>query len=137
MADVLVVEDNPGDVKLIEKAFTSSQVSLHTVGTGEDALDFLRAENGYEDVPRPDLVLLDLSLPTKNGDEVLREMEDEPRLSRIPVIVFTSSGDVRDVTETYERGANAYLTNPSSFSGFVDIAEQLERFWLETAKLPP
>ncbi len=130
-----MVEDNPGDIRLIEKAFEGSPVDMSTVENGEDALEFLLKEAGTC-ASGIDLVLLDLKLPNKNGEEVLEEIRDEPRLNHVPVIILTSSEDEDDVVEMYERGANAYLTKPVSFEGFVKMAEEVEGFWLETAELP-
>jgi len=130
-----VVEDNPGDIRLIQKAFEESPVGMRTVENGEDAIELLLEEAGGC-ASGVDLVLLDLKLPNKNGEEVLDEIRDEPRLNHVPVIILTSSEDEDDVVEMYERGANAYLTKPVSFEGFVKMAEEVEGFWLETAELP-
>jgi CheY-like chemotaxis protein len=137
--EILLVEDNPGDVKLTQKAFENAALrnDLNVVTDGQEALDYLYQRGEYADAPRPDLVLLDLNLPRKNGDEVLEEIKDDDELRRIPVVILTSSEAEEDIVETYDLHANAYLTKPVSFDGFKDIVTQIEGFWFEVVRFPP
>lgn len=136
--EILLVEDNPGDVKLTEKAFEDVQLAnnLHVVGDGVEAMNFLRQEGEYSYAPRPDIVLLDLNLPRKNGDEVLKEIKNDDELRDIPVVILTSSDAEEDVVETYNNYANAYLTKPVDFDGFTDIVKKIEGFWFTVVKFP-
>ncbi|KKF39524.1 chemotaxis protein CheY [Halorubrum saccharovorum] len=137
--DILLIEDNPGDIRLTQEAFDESPIAntLHVVNDGVDALAFLNKRGDYEDVPRPDLILLDLNLPRKNGDEFLEELhETAPRLARIPVIVLTSSQAEEDIVTSYELQANAYLTKPVDPSEFIATIQSFEEFWIEVARLP-
>ncbi len=139
-ADILLIEDNPGDIRLTQEAFNESRIAntLHVVNDGIEALDFLNKRDGYEDAPRPDLILLDLNLPQKNGDEFLEELyETEPHLARIPVIVLTSSQAEEDIVKSYELRANAYMTKPVDPSEFIATIQSFEDFWLEVVRLPP
>jgi len=139
-ADILLIEDNPGDIRLTQEAFDESRIAntLHVVNDGIEALDFLNRRNGYEDAPRPDLILLDLNLPQKNGDEFLEELyETETHLARIPVIVLTSSQAEEDIVKSYDLRANAYMTKPVDPSKFIATIQSLEDFWLEVVRLPP
>lgn len=137
--EVLLAEDNPGDARLTEKAFEQGNIlnNLHTVEDGVEAMKFLRREGEYQDRPRPDLVLLDLNMPRKDGWEVLEEIKEDPDLARIPVIVLTSSEAEEDIVKSYELQANAYLTKPVDFQGFLDIVHGFEEFWLSVVKMPP
>ena len=137
--DILLVEDNPGDVRLTREAFKDGQIcnDLHVVTDGVEALDFLYQRGDYADAPFPDLILLDLNLPRKNGDEVLEEINDDPDLARIPVIVLTSSGAQEDVVQSYDLQANAYLTKPVDPSAFVEVVQSFKSFWLSVVRLPP
>ena len=137
-ADVLLVEDNPGDVRLTREAFEEGSVptTLHVVGDGVDALDFLHQRGDHDDAPRPDIVLLDLNLPRKNGDEVLEEVNDDTDLARIPIVVLTSSEAEADVVHSYDLQANAYLTKPVDPAAFIDAMQTFERFWLSIVRLP-
>ncbi|WP_224450511.1 response regulator [Haloprofundus salilacus] len=136
--DILLVEDNPGDVRLTKEALNDGQIAntLHVVKDGVDALDFLFQRNDYADAPRPDLVLLDLNLPRKNGDEVLGELHEDPDLRFIPVIVLTSSEAEMDIVKSYKLCANGYLTKPVDPNEFIDMILELERFWLSIVRLP-
>ena len=138
-AEILLVEDNPGDVRLTEEAFDEAQIAntLHVATDGVEALDFLHQRGEYADAPRPDIILLDLNLPRKNGDEVLSEIQDDPDLSCIPVIVLTSSEAEEDVERSYELHANAYLTKPVDPERFIDIVQSFQEFWLSVVRLPP
>lgn len=137
--DILLVEDNPGDVRLTREAFeqTALETDLHVVRDGEEALAFLQRRDGYDDAPRPRLVLLDLNLPKVDGLEVLRKLKEDPTLRRVPVVVLTGSEAREDIAESYDRYSNAYLTKPVDPSEFVDLIEAIESFWLSAAKLPP
>ncbi|WP_415382461.1 response regulator [Halosimplex sp. TS25] len=138
-ADILLVEDNPGDVRLTREAFRDGHIrnALHVVTDGVEALDFLRQRGDHADAPRPDVVLLDLNLPRKNGDEVLDEIRDDPELERLPVVVLTSSKAQEDVVESYELQANAYLTKPVDPSEFIETVQSIQEFWLCVVRLPP
>lgn len=138
-ADILLVEDNPGDIRLTREAFEESRIAntLHVVTDGVEALEFLRGEGEYVDAPRPDIVLLDLNLPRKNGDEFLEELREEsPRLARIPIIVLTSSKAEEDIVQSYELQANAYMTKPVDPEEFIDTIQTFKTFWLEIVRLP-
>ena len=136
--DILLVEDNPGDVRLTQEAFREGRIAntLHVVGDGVEALDFLFKRNGYEDAPTPDLVLLDLNLPRKNGHEVLKELHETREHRRIPIIALTGSAAERDIIEAYDLCVNGYLTKPVDADEFVDMIRALERFWLSIVRLP-
>lgn len=136
--DILLVEDNPGDVKLTQEAFKEGQIAntLHVVGDGIEALDFLFQRNEYTEAPRPDFVLLDLNLPRKNGDEVLEELRADPECKNIPVIILTGSSAQEDIVRSYELCANAYLTKPVDPGEFIDIILSTERYWLSIVQLP-
>jgi CheY-like chemotaxis protein len=137
--EILLAEDNPGDAKLTEKALDQAKLAnnLHIVEDGVEAMAFLNQEGEYEDAPRPDLVLLDLNMPRMGGEEVLEEIKDDPDLKRLPVVILTSSEAEEDIIKSYDLHANAYLTKPVEFDGFIDIVNTLENFWLEVVKLPP
>jgi len=138
-ADILLVEDNPGDVRLTEEAFKEGQISntLHVTTDGVEALDFLHQRGEYVDAPRPDIVLLDLNLPRKDGDEVLEEIRADPDLTHLPVIILTSSSAEEDIVQSYELQANAYLTKPVDPEEFVDVVKSFQQFWLSFVRLPP
>ncbi len=138
-ADILLVEDNPGDVRLTREAFAEGGIAntIHVATDGVEALDFLYQRGDHADAPRPDVVLLDLNLPRKNGDEVLAAVEDDPDLARIPVIVLTSSNAEEDVVRSYELHANAYLTKPVDPDEFVETVRSFQEFWLSVVRLPP
>ena len=136
--EVLLAEDNPGDVMLTKKALEQGKLAnnLHVATDGVEALQFLRQEGEYSDEPRPDLVLLDLNMPRKDGQDVLKELKDDPDLRRIPVVVLTSSESEEDIAKSYELNANAYLTKPVDFDGFIEIVNRMENFWFKVVKLP-
>lgn len=136
--EILLAEDNPGDVMLTRKALEQGKLAnnLHVTTDGVDALEFLRQDGGYEDAPRPDLILLDLNMPRKDGQEVLEELRADDDLRRIPVVVLTSSESEEDIVRSYELNANAYLTKPVDFDGFVEIVNRLENFWFQVVKFP-
>ena len=138
-AEILLAEDNPGDARLTEKAFDRGNIinNLHVVENGIEAMKFLNREGEYREKPRPDLVLLDLNMPGKDGWAVLEEVQDDPELARIPIIVLTSSEAEEDIVKSYELQANAYLTKPVDFQGFLEIVDGFEEFWLSVVKMPP
>lgn len=136
--EILLVEDNPGDARLTKEALKEGKVNnnLHIVRDGVEAMEFLRRANGYAKAPRPDLVLLDLNLPRKDGREVLAEMKEDPKLQLIPVIVLTTSEAEQDVVRTYELRANCYIPKPVDFDKFIQIVRTIEDFWLTIVRLP-
>jgi CheY-like chemotaxis protein len=136
--EVLLVEDDPGDVLLIREAFDYNKVHNHisVVNDGEQALAFLRNEGQYADARRPDLVLLDLNLPRKDGREVLAEVKADDRLRTIPIVVLTTSEAEEDVLRSYELHANAYVTKPVDFERFVAIVRQIDDFFVSVVRLP-
>ncbi len=137
--EILLVEDNPGDVRLTREALRVGKVAsnLRTVGDGFEAMAYLRNEGNYRDASQPDLILLDLNLPRKDGREVLAEIKQDPELRRIPVVVMTSSSAEQDVLMSYDLHANSYITKPPDFARFVTVVKSIEDFWLSAVKLPP
>ena len=137
--EILLAEDNPGDVKLTRKALEHGDIlnNLHVVENGVETMQFLGSEGPFAGTPMPDLLLLDLNMPKKDGRTVMEEMDDDPELRRIPVVVLTSSDAEEDIARSYELNANAYLTKPVDFDGFVDIVTRLEDFWFTVVKMPP
>lgn len=137
--ELLLVEDNPGDVRLTKEALKDGKVlnNLSVVSDGVEALAFLRREGEYGEAPRPDMVLLDLNLPRKDGREVLEEVKTDPDLKRIPVVVLTTSKAEQDIMKSYELHANCFITKPVDFNKFMDVVKAIEAFWLTIVKLPP
>ncbi len=137
--EILLVEDNPGDADLARAALEDCKIrnSLYTVGDGEEAMTFLRRRGKHKDVPRPDLVLLDLNLPKKDGREVLAEIKSDPDLKRIPVVILTISKDEEDILRAYNLHANCFITKPIDLSQFMKVVKAIEDFWLTIVKLPP
>ena len=136
--DLLLVEDNPGDVRLTQEALREAPlpVQLSVATDGVEALDFLHRRGKFEDAPRPDLILLDLNLPRKNGPEVLSEIKSDPDLKRIPVLIMTTSREPRDIEKAYSLNANCYITKPINLDEFMVVVRSIETFWLQTAVLP-
>jgi CheY-like chemotaxis protein len=136
--EVLLVEDDPGDVVLIQEAFADNKLRnrLHTVSDGVDALRFLRREGEFAGAPRPDLILLDLNLPRKDGREVLAEVKTDEHLQQIPVVVLTTSKLEEDVLRSYKLHANAYVTKPVDFDRFIEVVRQIDEFFVTVVKLP-
>jgi chemotaxis family two-component system response regulator Rcp1 len=136
--EILLVEDNPGDVRLTMEAFKENKMrnSLHVVGDGVEALAFLGQEDKYADAPRPDLILLDLNLPKKDGREVLAEIKTDDDLKRIPVVVLTTSKAEEDIIRTYDLHVNCYITKPVELDQFIKVVQSIEEFWLTIVKLP-
>ncbi len=137
--EILLVEDNYGDVRLTEEVLRESTVasSLSTVVNGEEAMAFVRREGAHSQAPRPDLILLDLNLPRKDGREVLNELKSDPDLRRIPVVVLTTSRADRDILMSYDLHANCYIHKPIEYEAFSHAIHSIEQFWLLTAQLPP
>lgn len=137
--EILLVEDNPGDVRLTQEALREGKVrnNLSVVGDGVAAMSFLRREGSYGGVPHPDLVLLDLNLPKKDGRAVLEEIKDDAVLRRIPVVILTTSKAEEDVLRSYNLHANCYVTKPVDLEQFMRVVEGIEDFWLCIVKLPP
>lgn len=137
--EILMVEDNPGDVRLTVEALKDAKIAnrLHVVADGVAALEFLRRSAPYEAAPRPDLILLDLNLPRKNGREVLAEIKSDPALMTIPVVILTTSRAEEDVLRAYSLHANCYITKPVDFIQFITIVKTIEQFWLSIVTLPP
>ena len=136
--DILLVEDNPGDVRLTEEALREGKVKnrLHVANDGVEAIEFLRREGKYIDAVKPDLILLDLNLPRKDGREVLKEIKADPGLRVIPIVVLTTSAAEEDILKTYNLHANCYITKPVDLEQFLKIVRTIEDFWLSVVKLP-
>lgn len=136
--EFLLAEDNPGDVRLTKEALRESKISnnLNVVPDGVEAMAFLRREGKYADAPRPDVILLDLNLPKKDGREVLAEVKADPGLRLIPVVIITSSEAEQDVLRTYELHANCYVTKPVDLEQFIKVIQSIETFWLTIVTLP-
>jgi chemotaxis family two-component system response regulator Rcp1 len=136
--EILLVEDNPGDVRLTQESLRESKVrnNLHVAPDGVAALDFLHRDGRYAGVPRPDLILLDLNLPKKDGREVLAEIKADPALKTIPVVVLTTSSAEQDVLRSYELQAASYITKPVDLEQFITVVKSIEDFWLTIVTLP-
>lgn len=139
MIDILLVEDNPGDARLAKRALERSKIrnQLHIVQDGVQAMAFLKRQGAYAAAPRPDVILLDLNLPKKDGREVLAEIKDDVHLRRIPVVILTSSEAEQDIVRSYDLHANAYISKPLDLEQFVAVVQSIENFWLTIVKLPP
>ena len=137
--EILLVEDSPSDADLTAETFSESKIlnRLHTVEDGVAALEFLRCQGNYANAPRPDLILLDLNLPRKNGQEVLAEIKDDPDLKTIPVVILTTSTAEEDILKSYALHANAYITKPVDLDQFINAVRLIEGFWLAAVQLPP
>jgi chemotaxis family two-component system response regulator Rcp1 len=137
--EILLVEDDPADVLLTQEALLGSKIrnNLHVVDDGVEALAFLRQEGTYRDVPRPDLILLDLNMPRKDGREVLADIKEDPGLKTIPVAVLTTSSQDEDILKSYELHANCYITKPVGLEQFATVVQSLDDFWFTIVKLPP
>jgi chemotaxis family two-component system response regulator Rcp1 len=137
--EILLVEDNPGDADLTREAMENSKmlVTMHVVGDGVEAMAFLRRTGKYTNASRPDIVLLDLNLPKKDGKEVLAEIKTDQDLKRIPVVVLTISKNEEDILRSYNLHANCYITKPIDLNQFVKVVKAIEDFWLTIVKLPP
>jgi two-component system, chemotaxis family, response regulator Rcp1 len=138
LIEILLVEDNPGDVDLTKEALQDAKIRnrLHVVDDGAKAVDFLYKRGAYVDVPRPDIILLDLNLPRKDGRQVLKEIKTDPQLAEIPVVILTTSQAEEDILRSYQLHANCYITKPVDFKQFMHVVKSIEEFWLTVVKLP-
>ena len=136
--EILLVEDNAGDVFLTQEAFEEGKIANHlsTVRDGAEALEFLRGKGQHTGARRPDIILLDLNLPKKNGRQVLEEIRSDPSLRTIPVIILTTSKAEEDILRTYNLGANCYVTKPVDSDAFFEAVRKIEEFWLTVVPLP-
>ena len=135
---ILLVEDNPGDIRLTKEVLKDGKIcnTLSEVTDGEEAMAFLRKTGDYQNAQRPDIILLDLNLPKKDGRQVLAEVKADPDLKLIPVIVLTTSAAEQDILNMYANHANAYITKPVNFDQFIDVIRSIENFWLTIVRLP-
>ena len=135
---ILLVEDNEGDVGLVEEVFHEAKIrnKLNVAEDGEEAMLFLHKEGKFSNVPRPDIILLDLNLPRKDGREVLKEIKEDDDLKRIPVVILTTSKAEEDIIKSYNLHANSYITKPVDFNQFIRLIKSIEDFWLDIVKLP-
>jgi two-component system, chemotaxis family, response regulator Rcp1 len=138
-AEILLIEDNPGDVELIHEALYAGRIrhNVSVMRDGDAAIAFVRKDAGYESAPRPDLILLDLNLPTSDGFEVLREIKADPKLARIPVVVLTTSQADRDILKCYSLHANCYVRKPVDVDEFLRVVGCIGEFWLSVVQWPP
>jgi chemotaxis family two-component system response regulator Rcp1 len=136
--EILLVEDSPGDVRLTREAFKDAKmhINLHVASDGIEAMNFLKREGKYGNVPRPDLIMLDLNLPRKDGREVLEEIKENPALMSIPVVILTTSACDEDILRSYLLHANCYITKPVDLDGFLKVVASIDSFWLSIVKLP-
>jgi CheY-like chemotaxis protein len=139
VAQILLVEDDLGDELMAREAFEDDAMSshLHVARDGEQALDFLYRRGEFTDAPRPDFILLDLNLPRVDGRQVLRQVKADPAVAAIPVVVLTTSSSVEDLDACYYAHTNAYITKPNGYDEFITIVRQINRFWMDTVRLPP
>ena len=137
--EILLVEDNPGDARLTREALSASKVRnrLHRASDGEEAMAFLRREGPFADVPAPDLILLDLNLPRRDGREVLEDIKNDPALKHIPVVILTSSQAEEDILRSYRLHANCFITKPVDLEQLTRVVQGIEQFWFTLVKLPP
>jgi two-component system, chemotaxis family, response regulator Rcp1 len=136
--EVLLVEDSPGDVRLTREALKDAKVhiSLHVANDGIEAMSYLERTGPHVNAPRPDLILLDLNLPRKDGREVLKEIKESPSLRTIPVVILTTSSSDADVLQSYHLHANCYISKPVDLDGFLKVVQSIDNFWLSVVKLP-
>ena len=136
--EILLVEDNPGDARLTIEAMREAKLRnrMHVVEDGVEAMQFLRRQGRFGEAPRPDLILLDLNLPKKDGREVLAEVKSDPDLKRIPVVILTTSQAEEDVVRAYDLHANCYVTKPVDLEQFMKIVNQIDEFWVKVVTLP-
>jgi chemotaxis family two-component system response regulator Rcp1 len=135
---VLLVEDSPGDIRLTQEALKDAKMHIHLDVTrdGQEAMAFLMREGEYANAARPDLILLDLNLPKKDGREVLKEIKEDPTLKIIPVVILTTSASEADILRSYSLHANCYITKPVSLDGFLTVVKSIDNFWMSVVKLP-
>jgi chemotaxis family two-component system response regulator Rcp1 len=138
LVDILLVEDNPGDVRLIIEAFKDAEINhnLMVASDGIEAMQIINQEGKYSNTNRPKLIILDLNLPLKSGCDVLKEIKQDEDLKSIPIVVLTTSNAEKDIKNTYENHANAYLTKPVDLNQFINVAKSIQDFWLNNVKLP-
>lgn len=138
IAEILIVDDNPGDVRLMREALKDGKVrnTLHAVPSGEEAVAYLTRQNGHANAERPDLILLDLNLPGMSGQEVLEIVKQDDDLKKIPVVILTTSSHDEEILRTYRLHANCFVTKPVDFEKFVAVVQTLQEFWLTIVKLP-
>jgi chemotaxis family two-component system response regulator Rcp1 len=136
--EVLLVEDSAGDVRLTREALKDAKVHVHleVASDGIAAMAFLKHEGQHVHAPRPDLILLDLNLPKKDGRQVLEEIKQDPSLQSIPVVILTTSASEADILRSYMLHANCYITKPVDLNGFLDVVKSIDNFWLSVVKLP-
>jgi chemotaxis family two-component system response regulator Rcp1 len=136
--EILLVEDSPGDVRLTREALKDAKmhINLHVVPDGMEAMAFLNREGAYADAPRPDMILLDLNLPRKDGRQVLTEIKENPALMTIPIVILTTSASEEDVLRSYRLHANCYISKPVDLDGFLKVIKSIDTFWLSIVKLP-
>jgi two-component system, chemotaxis family, response regulator Rcp1 len=137
--DILVVEDNSGDARLIKEALNDDKIfsSLYIVNDGVEAMDFLRRKGKYKTAPEPDLIILDLNLPKKDGREVLAELKADDELKHIPIVIMTISQAEEDIIKSYNLHANCFITKPIDLNQFIKVVKSIEDFWFSIVKLPP
>ena len=137
--EILLVEDSPADILITREAFQDARLTnaIHVVEDGVQALEFLHREGSYASAPRPDLILLDLNLPRKNGREVLAEIKENPEFKSIPVVILTTSNADEDILKAYDLHANCYVVKPVGFDNFLKAVQSIENFWFSVVKLPP
>jgi two-component system response regulator len=139
LIEILLVEDSPADILITREAFEEAKLlnSLHVAEDGVQAMEFLRRQGRYASAPRPDLILLDLNLPRKNGREVLAEIKNDPDLKSIPVVILTTSGTDEDILKAYDLHANCYVVKPVGFESFLKAVQSIRNFWFSVVALPP
>jgi two-component system response regulator len=139
LVEILLVEDNPGDIRLTQEALSETKIlnRLTVAMDGVEAMECLRNEGRFVDAPRPDLILLDLNLPKKDGREVLEDIKEDPQLKHIPVVVLTVSQAEQDIIKSYNLHCNCYITKPINLDKFIEVVKAIEDFWLTIVKLPP
>jgi len=137
--EILLIEDNPGDVRLTIEALKESKImnNMHVADDGIEALSFLKKEGIYKDKPRPDLIILDLNLPKKDGREVLGEIKSDDSLKQIPIVILTTSEAEEDIIKSYELHANCYITKPVNMEQFIKVVSSVGEFWFSIVMLPP
>jgi len=137
--NILIVEDNPGDARLIKEVLNEGKIlnDLHIVKDGVEAMEFLHKRGEYAKAPRPDLIILDLNLPKKDGREVLAEVKSDQHLKSIPIVIMTTSNAEEDILKSYNLHANCYITKPIDLNQFIKVVKSIEEFWFSIVKLPP
>jgi chemotaxis family two-component system response regulator Rcp1 len=138
LVNILLVEDNPGDVRLIQEVFQDGKIfnRMDVARDGEEAISYLHQKGVFQNKTKPDLILLDLNLPKKNGTEVLAEIKSDEHLKRTPVIILTASKAEEDIARAYNQHANCYLTKPIDLNQFINVVQQIKTFWLSIVQLP-